>query len=106
MLDLSADRYLARSWTQRWTVGRPVVRHRETVKLPLDLSGPYYVMVVTDPGRYSMYGNVLESDEWQQRPSSAVPLLIELPPPTDLVVSDIVIPGTSRSGDQVRSNGR
>jgi subtilase family serine protease len=101
LLDVNADRYLGSSAHRGGLSAGASYDIVQTVKLPLDLSGPYYVMVVTDPTRYSVYGNVLESDEHNNDRPSAIPLIIELPPPTDLEVTNIVIPGPSRSGDPV-----
>ena len=65
-------------------------------------SEEYYVFVVTDPTRNTSIGQVFELDqETNNDRHSDVPMIIELPPPTDLQVTDIVVPATARSGEPI-----
>ena len=67
-----------------------------------DESEEYYVFVVTDPPRNSAIGKVFELDhETNNDRHSDVPMIIELPPPTDLQVTDIVVPANARSGEPI-----
>src|SRR5207302_6698148 len=66
--------------------------------------GSFFVFVVTDPLRQAdrPRGEVFEGPgEANNARPSAVPLVIELPPPSDLQVDDIAIPLTGRAGDPV-----
>src|SRR3546814_10759178 len=63
----------------------------------LDLAVPndlgteaYYVFVVTDPARYDATGALFEADERDNIRGTIDPMVIELPPPTDIEVRDIV----------------
>ncbi|MEL6104395.1 MAG: CARDB domain-containing protein, partial [Planctomycetota bacterium] len=69
------------------------------VSLPTDLLGAYYVFVITDPERGSLRGDVFEGN--QERNNSAaseVPMIIELPPPVDLQITDIDVPDELTTG--------
>ncbi len=77
------------------------VSRRFTV--PTDMATEaYYVFVVTDPLRYGQKGEVFEADERNNERASDVPMVIELPPPSDLVVSGITVPSAARSGEPIR----
>src|SRR3546814_7343504 len=102
LLDLTSDRYLGS------------VRHSgglaadDKYDVALDLAVPndlgteaYYVFVVTDPARYDATGALFEADERDNIRGTIDPMVIELPPPTDIEVRDIVIPGDRQSGDPV-----
>ncbi len=101
VLDLRVDRYLGSYYHGGGLLEDGSYDIDLTLKMPADLAGPYYVIAVTDPGRYSVSGQVLEADEFNNTRPSAVPLVIELPPPTDLEVTDIVLPDPVRAGDEV-----
>ncbi|MCP4713252.1 MAG: hypothetical protein GY869_31865, partial [Planctomycetes bacterium] len=73
-----------------------------TLAIPRGLLGPYYVFVLTDvPGGYYPLGRVIEGGEGNNATASVVPMLIELPPPADLQVDEIVVPAAGYSGDSV-----
>ncbi|MHB8956711.1 MAG: putative Ig domain-containing protein [Pirellulaceae bacterium] len=106
VLDLKADRYLA-SWSYALglAAGESYTRTL-SVMAPKDLLGPYYVFVIADPVRYLPRGQVVEgssedSHEYNNDRASAVPLLIEFPPPSDLEVTEIAAAGTAVSGTAV-----
>jgi subtilase family serine protease len=97
VLDVNADRYID---TVRRTGGLAAGAHYDvtrSVRLTSDIVGAYYVFVLTDPiqpgtqPRGFVYEGANESDN--QRPSPQ-PVLIELPPPSDLVVDRIAVPVT------------
>src|SRR5262249_9527206 len=74
------------------------------VRLPSGLVGAYYVFVSTDvpSGATAPRGTVFEAfAENNNATASADPVLIEQPPPSDLVVSDISLPSSAISGDPV-----
>jgi YD repeat-containing protein len=69
---------------------------------PANLTGPWYVFVITDPpnpGQPS--GTVFETNESNNATATAVPLLIDQPPPADLETTTITIPATAQVGDQI-----
>ncbi|MEO1619118.1 MAG: CARDB domain-containing protein, partial [Planctomycetota bacterium] len=69
-------------------------------RMPSGLSGPYYVIARVDPIRpIRPQGDVAESNEDDNVTVSADPILIELPPPSDLVVDSIGIDPTSVNSD-------
>jgi large repetitive protein len=62
--------------------------------------GPWYVIVATDPVLSGLIGDVFEHDaEHNNDLASTVPVLIQLPPPTDLQVMEAVGPSVVRPGD-------
>ena len=74
----------------------------ETLRAPLDISGSYYVFVVTDPARGSGRGKVFEGGfERNNATPNAPPSIFELPPPADLQVEEIVFGGAARSGETI-----
>src|SRR5262249_38397594 len=73
-----------------------------SVTLPADLIGAYYVFVITDPARTNAQGKVFEgANERNNDRPSAVPLVIELPPPSDLQVTAVVVPKSATTGELV-----
>jgi hypothetical protein len=74
-----------------------------TFKAPRNLTGPWYVFVRSDPPTPdSARGVVFEGDgEDNNVTPTATPLLIELPPPSDLVVTTVTIPASAMSGAPV-----
>jgi hypothetical protein len=103
-LDLQADRFL------------DVVRHEgglaagqadtitRTLRAPAGLSQDeeYYVFVIADPPRSTSFGSVFELDrETNNHRVSDQPLIVELPPPTDLTVTGITVPRTAAVGDAI-----
>jgi subtilase family serine protease len=102
-LDLRADRFLTSvSHTDGLAAGGAYGVTR-TLSIPTDMATEaYYVFVVTDPARYTATGDLFEgANERNNDRAGAVPMVIELPPPTDLVVTDILIPTEARVGEPV-----
>ncbi len=102
VLDLKADRYMA-SLPHSGELGADASYSRTVyITAPKDLLGPYYVFVVADPVRYLPGGRVFEgSNEYNNDRASDVPVIIELPPPADLEVTQIDVAGTATSGQAV-----
>ena len=74
-----------------------------TFRLPQNLSGDFYVFVVTDPARsVGDRGAVFENGrELDNSRASAQPILIELPPPADLVVTTVNAAGGGEVGSPI-----
>ena len=65
----------------------------QSYALPRGITGPYYAFVVTDIGDgVRSRGRVVESDETNNATVSATPMLIDLPPPSDLQVDGSGVP--------------
>ena len=74
----------------------------ETVDLPTNIEGQFYVFVISDPNVNNSRGIVFEgANELNNSLASTQPLLLELPPPADLVVEEITLPSTALSGDNI-----
>ncbi|HEY7119523.1 MAG TPA: CARDB domain-containing protein, partial [Tepidisphaeraceae bacterium] len=103
-LDLNADRFLG---ARRRTSGLNAsgkYQFTESFAAPRDLNGAFYVIVIADPVRYAdhPHAEVFELDkELNNATPSPQPLLIQLPPPSDLIVTNIALPGSAKSGDPV-----
>ncbi|MCL4179872.1 MAG: tandem-95 repeat protein, partial [Verrucomicrobia bacterium] len=70
--------------------------------VPRGLVGPYYVIVLTDrPGAFEPRGAVIEGNEGNNATAVTVPMLIELPPPSDLQVDQVNVPEAVYTGDSV-----
>ncbi len=105
LLDLRADRYLGQIGHQGGLAAQDSYEITREYALPPDLLGPWYVIVVTDPVRsgYGGIGGVYEGDaERNNALESPQPILIELPPPSDLLVTQITVPTTGRTGEPVQ----
>ena len=71
-----------------------------------DLSGPYYLFVITDPPTDSAIGQVFEGGMANEDNNSLFlvpPLVIDPPPPSNLSVTSITLPSpaTAKSGDPI-----
>ncbi|MEF8723661.1 MAG: CARDB domain-containing protein [Candidatus Accumulibacter delftensis] len=103
LLDLDSDRYLLTvehrgglAQGDSYTVSR-------TLRAPLDISGAYYVFVVTDPARGSGRGKVFEGGfERNNATPNAPPSIFEVPPPADVQVDAITFAGTGAAGETLR----
>ncbi len=103
-LDLRADRFLdsvrhtgGLGAGQSYTVTR-------RVQAPAGLSDTeeFYVFVATDPPRNTSFGSVFELDkETNNDRVSDLPVVVELPPPSDLVVTSITLPATAMVNDPI-----
>ena len=103
-LDLDADRFIGSEDHQGGLRAGESYQLTEHLRLPKDLSGPFYVFVVTDPFRGNSRGKVFEDAKEQNNATvSAQPLLIELPPPSDLRVDSLAFdPSALKSGDALQ----
>ncbi|MCK6499002.1 MAG: hypothetical protein L6Q38_05930, partial [Nitrospira sp.] len=74
-----------------------------TYDLPRGLLGAYYVMVLTDvPDGQRPRGVVFEgAAEGNNSAATALPMLIDLPPPSDLQVESVTVPAQARPGEVV-----
>ena len=73
-------------------------------RLPRDLTGSYYVFVLTDPcwALSEPRGKVFEGGfENNNATAGPLPVLIERPPPSDLVVDTISTPASGATGQQI-----
>jgi len=100
-LDTKADRFIGSIRHAGGLAAGQSYSIDRTYTVPTDLATEaYYVFVVSDPTRYGPTGEVFEgANERNNDRASAVPMIIELPPPTDLVVTNVVIPPEARSGE-------
>ncbi len=79
-----------------------------TLSVPRGIVGPYYVMALTDvPNGQQPRGVVFEgSAELNNSTATAVPMLIEIPPPSDLQVELVTVPSQALPGQQVSFSWR
>ncbi|MAE65735.1 MAG: hypothetical protein CMJ18_15810, partial [Phycisphaeraceae bacterium] len=102
-LDLSADRFLATEPHDGVLLPGERYTAQRTLRAPSGVVGEFFVMVVTDPTRNDPRGRVYEGPfETNNTGASDDPLIIELPPPADLQVVDILLPPEAKVGDPVR----
>ncbi len=72
----------------------------QTFTLPRGVVAPYYVFVLADaPGSFNPVGGVQESSETNNATHSATPMLVQLPPPSDLQVTQVISPPSGKVGD-------
>ena len=101
-LDLDADRYLASHRHSGGLAAGAWYERIVTVTLPTDVLDAWYVFVVTDPARNSPRGSVYEGNDEHNNARASTPMVVELPPPTDLVVTQIEVPSSARPGQTVQ----
>ncbi len=97
-LDLNRDVYLGYEQRKTALAGNGSYTVTDTFKLPAGLVGSFYVFVDTDPllsPRGLPRGIVYEENETNNATPSLLPVIINEPPPADLVVSDIKVPGAA-----------
>ncbi len=100
-LDLNADLFLGSAQHVGGLDAGSSYQNTLSVRAPRDQAGAYYVFVVTDPVRYGGRGDVFELDrELNNATASSQPLLIELPPPADLVTESITVPVSATVGKE------
>ena len=99
-LDLRSDRFVGSFHHDGGLAAGGTYNETLTLTVPGDLATQaYYVFVITDPARTNSTGSVFEADERNNSGVAAVPMIIDLPPPTDLQVDSISAPLTARSGE-------
>ena len=105
VLDLSADRYIGNLERKGGLEAGQSYNQSLQFQVPTDLVGPWYLIVVTDPIQRGQIGNVFEGPgEQNNATASTQPMVIQLPPPSDLVVSAISPPLTAQPGEVSKSN--
>jgi subtilase family serine protease len=104
-LDVFVDRYIGgQSFSNGLKQGEALTPPPVVVDLPGDLAeGAYYLFVVTDPSRRGDIGQVFEGGlEFNNSRSRLPPILLDLPPPTDLRVTAIDVPDSSKPGELIQ----
>ncbi|HEX7097138.1 MAG TPA: CARDB domain-containing protein, partial [Acidimicrobiales bacterium] len=103
-LDPGSDRYIEQISHAGGLAAGASYTVTRNIKLPRDLVGPYYAFVWTDVAtdvrapRAAVFEGAKEDNNASPSPD---PLLVELPPPSDLQVSGIQVPATGTSGQPV-----
>uniref|UniRef100_UPI003567E7F3 CARDB domain-containing protein n=1 Tax=Stieleria sp. TaxID=2795976 RepID=UPI003567E7F3 len=98
-LDLASDIYLGSSEHNGGLAAGASYQNNTSVSLPAGLTGPYYLFVISDPDRFDATGDVFEGpNERNNAASPATPMVIELPDPVDLQVTEIVVPHDVTAG--------
>ncbi len=102
-LDINSDRFIGSfDHAGGLTAGAQYTINGQ-FRAPSDLVGPYYLFVVTDPLRASGRSAVFEGDHEQNNEKvSAQPIVLDLPPPSDLVVTDIDSPQSALIGETIQ----
>ncbi len=103
LLDLNQDVFVGFSEHTGGLAAGASYQISSEFKAPLALDGAYYVFVITDPARtLSPQGKVFENGaESNNSRTAPIPMVIDRPPPTDLQIESILVPGTSRSGEMI-----
>ncbi|MGE4182659.1 MAG: putative Ig domain-containing protein, partial [Limisphaerales bacterium] len=92
-LDVRSDAFLGQFRHEGVLVPDGTYTVTATFTPPRGILGPYYVFVVSDPQTSpGARGDVVESSETNNARATEVPMLIELPPPSDLQVDAVVGP--------------
>ncbi|MCH2247748.1 MAG: putative Ig domain-containing protein, partial [Crocosphaera sp.] len=101
-LDLRSDRYLGSVEHRDGLSAGESYSVNQTLNLPNNLTGPYYVFVMTDAPQSRGIGEVFEgSNEGNNATPSIQPLIIEFPPPSDLQVDTITLPSRVETGETI-----
>ena len=100
-LDTTADRYLGNASHSGGLTRGQSYNGQSSFRVPAGYAGPYYVIVATDaPSNEKPRGQVFEqTNEGNNATPSSQPLIIEVPPPSDLQVTSISIPSSAKVGD-------
>ncbi len=102
VLDLAADRYLGVIGHIDGLGAGKSYSNGFQFQIPTDLVGPWYVIVATDPVRRGVIGDVFEGAyELNNATATVQPLVIQLPPPSDLEVSGITPPLNASPGEPI-----
>ena len=102
-LDLMADRYIGSITHKGGLAAGAGYSESFQFQIPTDLTGSWYVMVVTDPVQRGKIGDIFEaSKERNNDRASTLPMIVQLPPPSDLEVTGIVAPADVKSGDPIQ----
>ncbi|HND23400.1 MAG TPA: putative Ig domain-containing protein, partial [Rhodocyclaceae bacterium] len=101
LLDLDSDRYMTTVRHVGGLAKGASYTVNQTLRAPLDVTGAWYVFVVTDPARGSGRGKVFEGGLERNNATPSTPAIFEMPPPSDLQVDDIVFGGNGQSGENI-----
>ncbi|MDR0673568.1 MAG: putative Ig domain-containing protein, partial [Zoogloeaceae bacterium] len=103
-LDVNADIYLGYSAHTGRLENGGSYENSISVSIPSSLEGEWYVFVVTDPAYAfgsDVYGKVREFGN-EQNNSGATPILVETPPPADLVAENVTPITSGVVGESIR----
>ncbi|MCW9030677.1 MAG: hypothetical protein OQK58_04255 [Gammaproteobacteria bacterium] len=103
VLDVNADHYLGSiTHTGGLQSGESYTVNAQ-YRMPQDLSGEYYLLVITDPTNSGeVNGKVFEYGQEKNNTASSIqPIIIDIPPPADLVVQSINTPATVIAGEPI-----
>jgi hypothetical protein len=107
-LDLKQDRYLGYLEHSGGLAAGGSYEASLMVSAPPEMYGPWYVFVISDPAHAwggGEFGRLREFGGEQNNALAAVqPLLIEIPPPADLIVTNLVMPASASAsvGEPIR----
>jgi hypothetical protein len=105
-LDIRQDRYLGYLEHSGGLAAAASYDATRVLTAPQQMEGPWYVFVISDPANAwggGEFGRLREFGGEQNNALAAVqPMLIEVPPPADLVVTNIVMPGSAGVGEPIR----
>ncbi|RLB90874.1 MAG: hypothetical protein DRH50_11770, partial [Deltaproteobacteria bacterium] len=102
-LDVNSDHYLGQVFHDGTLGSGESYSVDMTFNVPRGILGPYYVFVLTDvPNKIHPYGFVYEGvNENNNAAPSSVPMIIDLAPPTDLMVEEITVPETGEVSEPI-----
>ncbi|WP_346658742.1 Ig-like domain-containing protein [Bradyrhizobium sp. 143] len=101
-LDILSDRYIGSLSHAGGLPANGSYTINGSLRAPGDLTGAYYLFVVSDPMSGSRSAVYESANERNNALSSAQPILLELPPPSDLVVDSVTAPAAGNIGDPVQ----
>jgi hypothetical protein len=105
-LDVNKDSYLGYVQHSGGLLAGGTYNGSLTLTAPRNLEGSYYVFVITDPARAwgaGEFGKVREFGKEQNNATAAIqPIIIETPPPADLVAGNVLLPAGARVGDEIQ----
>ncbi len=101
-LDTRTDYFLGFVAHDEELAGGALSQNSLAARLPKGVTGAWRVFVVSDrPDNGHPHGQVFEGGAEVNRLVSSAPLLIELPPPADLVTDNIAVTGGGTAGSSV-----
>ncbi|MFM2004219.1 MAG: hypothetical protein RI963_3645, partial [Planctomycetota bacterium] len=104
-LDLRSDRFLGQVRHTTGLAGGASYTQRRSFQAPAgfdDETEEYYLFVITDPVRNQPRGSVFElTTEYNNDRATSTPIVFELPPPTDLQVTQVTVPAIVKSGEPI-----
>ena len=105
-LDINKDSYLGYVQHTGGIASNGSYEASLNLTAPRNLEGSYYVFVITDPARAwgaGEFGKVREFGKEQNNATAAMqPILIETPPPADLVASNVTLPASAQVGAEIQ----